>query len=92
MRAARLHSLPQPRRTGPSRLQVLPGPSRGSGIFTGEAAHVSLTNSPLEVNPGGLDLSSAVGPAGLKAGEAVSSVNIAVCMKPLQITEAGEQK
>lgn len=37
-------------------------------------------------------MSSAVGVAGLKAGEAFSSVNISVCLRPSQITEAGGQK
>lgn len=76
----RLQSPPQP----------LPVLSRGSAVFSGRAAHASLTNSPVEVNPGGLDLSSAVGVAGLNAGEAVSSVNISVWKRPLQITETEE--
>lgn len=34
-------------------------------------------------------MSSAVGVAGLKAGEAVSSVDISVCTRPSQTAEAG---
>lgn len=76
----------------PSRLPGLLLLSRGSAVFSGGAAHVSLTNSPVTVNPGGLDLSSAVCVAGLHAGEAASSANISVCKRPLQITETGGQK
>lgn len=78
MRAARCSPCPSPAELTIPVLQALLALSQGSGSFSGKAAHVSLANSPAEINPGGR-VSSAVGVAGgLKAGEAVSSVNISL--------------
>lgn len=66
-------------------LPAAPGPSWAPGAplpleFSLEKQLTSLTHSPVRINAGGR-VSSAVGVAGLKAGEAVSSVDISACMR-----------